>query len=128
MMKKLSVIVIITVIVVILTACVLIVKPSVIDSLINNTSKDPSPGATAGITPGTTSEITPPPQTNILESALDVIFLDVDQADCILLKTDYHTMLIDAGNTGQDKLILNYLAEYNITTLDYLVATHPHAD
>ncbi|MDR1992561.1 MAG: InlB B-repeat-containing protein, partial [Nitrososphaerota archaeon] len=73
-------------------------------------------------------EITPPPQPNIPNSTLEVIFFDVNQADCILLKTDNHTMLIDAGNTGQDKLILNYLAEYNITTLDYLVATHPHAD
>jgi competence protein ComEC len=59
---------------------------------------------------------------------LDVIILDVGQADCILLKTDDHAMLIDAGNTGQDALVLGYLAEYNVTELDYLVATHPHAD
>lgn len=37
-------------------------------------------------------------------------------------------MLIDAGNTGQDSLILGYLAENGVTKLDYLVATHPHAD
>jgi len=61
-------------------------------------------------------------------SILQVYFLDVGQADCILLKTDNYNMLIDAGNIGQDKLILNYLAEYNVNTLDYLVATHPHAD
>ena len=59
---------------------------------------------------------------------LQVIVFDVGQADCTLLKMDGHAMLIDAGNTGQDKLVLNYLAEYGITTLDYLVATHPHAD
>jgi competence protein ComEC len=61
-------------------------------------------------------------------STLQVFFLDVDQADCILLKTGDHNMLIDAGNVGQDKLVLNYLVEYNVTTLDYLVGTHPHAD
>ncbi|MCL2287629.1 MAG: MBL fold metallo-hydrolase [Candidatus Bathyarchaeota archaeon] len=61
-------------------------------------------------------------------AVLQVIFLDVGQADCILLKTGNHAMLIDAGDMGQDTLILNYLAEYGITTLDYLVATHPHAD
>ncbi|MCL2359519.1 MAG: MBL fold metallo-hydrolase [Nitrososphaerota archaeon] len=59
---------------------------------------------------------------------LDVIVFDVGQADCILLKTDDHAMLIDAGNINQDKLVLGYLAEYEITELDYLVATHPHAD
>ncbi|MCL1977457.1 MAG: MBL fold metallo-hydrolase [Candidatus Bathyarchaeota archaeon] len=59
---------------------------------------------------------------------LQVIVFDVGQADCTLLKMDDHAMLIDAGNTGQDKLVLSYLSEYNITTLDYLVATHPHAD
>jgi competence protein ComEC len=59
---------------------------------------------------------------------LDVIVFDVGQADCTLLKMDDHAMLIDAGNTGQDKLVLSYLSEYGVTTLDYLVATHPHAD
>jgi competence protein ComEC len=61
-------------------------------------------------------------------ASLQVVFLDVQQADCILLKTDNHAMLIDAGDVGQDKLVLNYLSEYGVTTLDYLVATHPHAD
>jgi competence protein ComEC len=61
-------------------------------------------------------------------SGLQVIILDVDQADCILLKADDHTMLIDAGNIGQDKLILDYLASFDVNELDYAVATHPHAD
>ncbi|MDR0318962.1 MAG: MBL fold metallo-hydrolase [Nitrososphaerota archaeon] len=59
---------------------------------------------------------------------LEVYFLDVGQADCVLLKTGNHSMLIDAGNVGQDKLVLNYLTEYGVNSLDYLVATHPHAD
>jgi len=37
-------------------------------------------------------------------------------------------MLIDAGNTGQDNLILGYLVSYGVKKLDYIVATHPHAD
>ncbi|MDR2708114.1 MAG: MBL fold metallo-hydrolase [Nitrososphaerota archaeon] len=61
-------------------------------------------------------------------ATLEVYFLDVGQADCILLKTGSHNMLIDAGNTGQDKLVLNYLTKYGVNSLDYLVATHPHAD
>jgi len=59
---------------------------------------------------------------------MQAIFLDVGQADCILLKTADHALLIDAGNTGQDNLILGYLATYGIKRLDYIVATHPHAD
>jgi competence protein ComEC len=67
----------------------------------------------------------PPPP---IQPDLQVTVLDVGQADCILLKTDDHAMLIDAGNIGQDELVLGYLATYNVTELDYLVATHPHAD
>ena len=59
---------------------------------------------------------------------LEVIFFDVGQGDCILLKTGNHSMLIDAGNIGQDQLVLNYLAKNNVTNLDYLVVTHPHSD
>jgi len=76
--------------------------------------------------PATETPPPSPPDSN--PSILEVIIFDVGQADCTLLKTDNYTMLIDAGNTGQDRLILNYLTEYGITTLDYLVATHPHAD
>jgi len=65
---------------------------------------------------------------NETDGTLQVIFFDVGQADCILLKTDGRTMLIDAGNLRQDALILGYLQEHGVTKLDYLVATHPHAD
>ena len=80
-----------------------------------------------------TDTITAPPTPTATQAVsekvlLQVIFLDVGQADSILLKTGDHAMLIDAGNTGQDKLMLDYLAEYGVTKLDYLVATHPHAD
>jgi len=62
------------------------------------------------------------------DTVIQVLFLDVGQADCILIKTENHAMLIDAGNTNQDSLILGYLSEYGVTELDYMVATHPHAD
>ena len=59
---------------------------------------------------------------------LEVVFFDVGQGDCVLVTNGDHAMLIDAGNIGQDELILNYLSERGIRKLDYLVATHPHAD
>ena len=61
-------------------------------------------------------------------TTLEVFFFNVGQGDCILLKTDGHNMLIDAGDLGKDQVVLNYLAKNNVNTLDYLVATHPHSD
>ena len=62
------------------------------------------------------------------DTELQVFVFDVGQADCILLKTESHSILIDAGNIGQDDLILGYLASHGVNKLDYVVATHPHAD
>jgi len=59
---------------------------------------------------------------------MQVTIFDVGQADCILVSTDGHNLLIDAGNLGQDDLVCGYLAERGVDSLDYLVATHPHAD
>lgn len=69
-----------------------------------------------------------PGQSTPLEDSLQVYFLDVGQADCILVKTGQHSMLIDSGDTEQGRLILGYLSDRGISTLDYLVATHPHSD
>jgi len=63
-----------------------------------------------------------------VKDTLEVFFLDVKQADCILVKTGNHAMLVDAANRGQDNLVLGYLEQYGVTSLDYLVATHPDAD
>jgi len=129
-MKKIGLLVLGVIILVILTACILIGGPSVIIlSPADTPTSTPTnrPTETPAVMPTVTATPTPP-WGFYGEATLEIIFLDVGQADCTLLKTDNHAMLIDAGNTGQDQLILNYLAEYNVTTLDYLVATHPHAD
>ena len=56
-------------------------------------------------------------------------FLDVDQADCELFYLpDGKTALIDAGNLGDGEEIVSYLKSKNISKIDYLIATHPHAD
>jgi len=59
---------------------------------------------------------------------LQVTVFDVGQADCILIRVGEHSALIDAGDIGQDYLITNYLSDAQVRKLDYLVATHPHAD
>ncbi len=60
---------------------------------------------------------------------MKVHFLDVGQADCIVVQLpDGKTMVIDAGNNGDGKLVVNYLKNLEITKIDYLIGTHPHED
>lgn len=64
----------------------------------------------------------------LIDETLQVIVFDVGQADCALVLTGEHAMLIDAGNLGQDSLVLGYLSDHGVRSLDYLVQTHPHSD
>jgi len=64
----------------------------------------------------------------IVEGELEVHFIDVGQADCILVKSSNGTMLIDAGNNDDAEVIKGYLKEQKINRLDYLIGTHPHED
>jgi competence protein ComEC len=67
----------------------------------------------------------PPPLTG---DGLTVTFLDVGQADATLLEIDGRAMLIDGGSPGDSDLLYTVLKNKNITHLDYVVATHAHAD
>lgn len=60
--------------------------------------------------------------------SLVVEYLDVGQADSILLSSDGEYMLIDAGNNEDGDDIVSYLREVGADELKYLVGTHPHAD
>lgn len=62
------------------------------------------------------------------QETLKVHFLDVGQADSILLQCGGSSMLIDAGNNGDAMLVTGYLKKQGITRLDYLIGTHPHED
>ncbi len=59
---------------------------------------------------------------------LTVHFIDVGQADCILLLCDGQSMLIDGGNVEDSDLVVSYLQDQGITKLDYVVNTHAHED
>ena len=59
---------------------------------------------------------------------LTVHFIDVDQADCMLLVAGETTVLIDGGNTGTSWDVLSYLQRHGIDELDLVVNTHPHGD
>lgn len=59
---------------------------------------------------------------------LTVHFLDIGQGDCTLLTQGAHAMLIDAGDNDQGTKVQSYLEYLGISSLDYLVLTHPDAD
>jgi competence protein ComEC len=60
---------------------------------------------------------------------LKIHFIDVGQADSILIQLPNHeTILIDAGNNNDADLVVNYIRSQNITKIDYVIGTHPHED
>lgn len=70
----------------------------------------------------------PAPASSDDPQALSVHYIDVGQADSILIKVGDHAMLIDAGNNDDGDFVVDYLREQGIEKLDYLVGTHPHED
>ncbi|MFY9472184.1 MAG: ComEC/Rec2 family competence protein [Tepidanaerobacteraceae bacterium] len=70
-----------------------------------------------------------PVQTTEAETGLKVHFLDVGQADCILIQAPTgENMLIDAGNNDDADTIISYLNAQGVRRIDVLVGTHPHED
>lgn len=58
-----------------------------------------------------------------------VHFLDVGQGDSIFIElTDGKSMLIDASTAEYGEGIADYIKDNGYNKIDYLVATHPHAD
>lgn len=58
-----------------------------------------------------------------------VHFLDVGQGDSIFIElTDGKSMLIDASTAEYGEGIADYIKDNGYSKIDYLVATHPHAD
>ncbi len=63
-----------------------------------------------------------------VDSNLLVYFIDVGQADSILIKNGNYAMLIDAGNNSDGKKLVNYINGLGIEKFDYVIATHAHED
>lgn len=59
---------------------------------------------------------------------LKVTFIDVGQADSILIQNDNENMLIDAGNNEDGDKLVDYFTSLNIDNFKYVVGTHPHED
>ena len=62
------------------------------------------------------------------DGTVSVHFIDVGQADSILVCANGETMLIDAGTIKMSYRVVDYLNKRRIKRIDHLVATHPHED
>lgn len=61
-------------------------------------------------------------------SGLRISYLDVGQADSILIQVNNEAMLIDAGNNNDGKGLVKYLKDRGINNFKYVVGTHAHED
>lgn len=59
---------------------------------------------------------------------LTIHFLNIGQADSILIQQSNKNLLIDGGYRVSGRSVLRYLKKLNIEKLDYLIVTHPHND
>jgi len=72
------------------------------------------------------SDSAPAPSSGAL---LKVNYLDVGQGDSEFIELpNGQTMLIDAGNPENGSGIVSYITSRGHNKIDYLIATHPHAD
>jgi len=61
-------------------------------------------------------------------NTLEVHFLDVGQADSILLLCGDESMLVDGGNKADSRKVAAYLTNHGVTHIDYMICTHAHED
>lgn len=57
-----------------------------------------------------------------------VHFIDVGQGDSTFIKSGAQNILIDGGDNHQEENLVKYLKDLGVKTVDYIIATHPHAD
>ncbi|SHI81540.1 MBL fold metallo-hydrolase [Desulfosporosinus lacus] len=75
------------------------------------------------------AEIAPAQTVTGTNGILQVHFIDVGQADSILLiSPDGESILIDGGNNDDGPEVVSYLKSQGVKELSAIVATHPHED
>lgn len=63
-----------------------------------------------------------------MKDKISIHFIDVGQADSILIKDEKNAMLIDGGNNEDGDLVVNYLKNQGVKHLNYIIGTHGHED
>jgi len=62
------------------------------------------------------------------EFGFSILFIDVGQADSMLVRCGGASMLVDGGNVGDSDLLAAVLKKQGVDELDYVVCTHAHED
>ena len=62
------------------------------------------------------------------DNTLTVHYIDVGQADCILIECGGAFMLIDGGNRDDGQKVISYLQSCGVEELEAVVCTHAHED
>jgi len=76
-----------------------------------------------------TEAILPEPINASLSKDLNAHFIDVGQGDSIFIEfPNGQSMLIDAGESNNGNQVVSYVKALGYNQIDYVVATHPHAD
>ena len=70
----------------------------------------------------------PQPSLSADGDTLSVHYIDVGQADCILVETAGKFLLIDGGNKDDSQLVVSYLEQQGVQELEAVICTHPHED
>ena len=67
---------------------------------------------------------------NVSAGDLSLHAIYVGKADCLLIESNKHYMLVDSGYTSSSEDVLNYLDALDIPDkkIDYAVASHPDGD
>lgn len=98
------------------------------DSTVSQTTSDTSTASpsTPPVAPPQSATVPSPTQ---VKGTLQVHYIDVGQADSILIKaSDGTAVLIDGGNNPDGSTVVNYLKSQNVKELAAVIATHPHED
>ena len=97
----------------------------------NNNNSNNSSSDSSNTTTSNNQATTPPSNSNTnINSNLDltVTFLDVGQADCIVIESNDDFMVIDGGNNADIATVTDFLKSKEVEKIKYLIGTHPHED
>lgn len=67
-------------------------------------------------------------QVEKLSSNAEIHFINTGNSDAILIIKDNKAALIDGGDNDDEALVSSYIKKQGISELEYVFATHPHAD
>ncbi|MCA1073334.1 MBL fold metallo-hydrolase [Clostridium bowmanii] len=101
------------------------------DKTVNTTNKQVASKVEekkAAILPVVAKPTTVKKEATLALGELKVHYIDVGQADSILVQQGTQNMLIDAGNNADDKLVVDYLNKQGVKKIDVLIGTHTDED